>query len=95
MKGITKIEGNPHSPNNRGMVCAKAQAGMNQVYDPDRLLYPLLRVGKRGEGKWKRISRNKALDLAAYGGKIAGRKVEGLKSVYESKKPEGEGFQLI
>lgn len=85
---IAKIEGNPHSPNNRGMVCAKAQAGMNQVYDPDRILYPLVRVGKRGEGKWKRISRDKALDLAAYGGKIAGRKVEGLKSVYESKKPE-------
>ena len=48
---ITKIEGNPYSPNNRGMTCAKAQAGMNLVYDPDRILYPLRRVGKRGEGK--------------------------------------------
>ena len=85
---ITKIEGNPHSPNNRGMVCAKSQAGMNQVYDPDRLLYPLVRVGKRGEGKWKRIPRDQALDLAVFGGKVAGRKVEGLKSIYESKKPE-------
>jgi len=85
---IVKIEGNPHSPNNRGMVCAKAQAGMNQVYDPDRLLYPLVRVGKRGEGKWKRIPREKALDLVALGGEVAGRKVQGLKSIYQSGKPE-------
>ena len=81
---IVKIEGNPHSPNNRGMICAKAQAGVNQVYDPDRLIYPLVRVGKRGEGKWKRVAMKEALDLAAFGGTIAGRKVEGLKSIYES-----------
>jgi anaerobic selenocysteine-containing dehydrogenase len=85
---IVKIEGNPHVPNNRGMVCSKAQAGLNQVYDPDRILYPLVRVGKRGEGRWKRLSMKEALDLAAYGGTIAGRKVEGLKAVYESGKPE-------
>ncbi|KKN10944.1 hypothetical protein LCGC14_1031500 [marine sediment metagenome] len=81
---IAKIEGNPHCPNNRGMVCAKSQAGLNQVYDPDRLLHPLVRVGKRGEGKWKRLSMDKALDLVAFGGTIAGGEVEGLKSIYES-----------
>lgn len=85
---IVKIEGSPHSPNNRGRVCAKSQAGLNQVYDPDRLLYPLVRVGKRGEGKWKRISMKQALDLVAFGGDIAGQKVEGLKQIYESGKPE-------
>ena len=85
---IVKIEGNPYTPNNRGMACGKAQAGVNQVYDPDRLLYPLVRVGKRGEGKWKRISMKQALDLVAFGGTIAGRTVEGLKSIYESGKPE-------
>ena len=36
--------------------CAKAQAGLNQLYDLDRLLYPLVRVGKRRQGKWKRTS---------------------------------------
>ena len=85
---IAKIEGNPYCPNNRGMVCAKSQAGPNQVYDPDRILYPLLRVGKRREGKWKRISMREALDLVAFGGTIAGRKVDGLKAIYESGKPE-------
>jgi anaerobic selenocysteine-containing dehydrogenase len=85
---MVKIEGNPYCPNNRGMVCAKGQAGVNQVYDPDRLLYPLVRVGKRGENRWKRIPMNEALDLVAYGGTIAGREVEGLKAIYESGKPE-------
>ena len=85
---IVKIEGNPHNPNNRGMVCAKSQAGPNQVYDPDRLLHPLVRVGRRGEGRWKRISTKEALDLVAFGGTIAGRRVEGLKAIYESEHPE-------
>lgn len=57
---IVKIEGNPECPNNRGKICAKGQAGMNQVYDPDRILYPLKRVGKRGEGKWKRVTWDEA-----------------------------------
>ncbi len=85
---ITKIEGNPYVANNRGRTCAKSQAGINQVYDPDRLLYPLVRVGKRGEGRWRRVSMKDALDLAVNGGTIAGRKVMGLKAVYNSGKPE-------
>ena len=85
---IVKIEGNPYCPNNRGMICAKGQAGVNQVYDPDRLHYPLVRVGGRGEGRWRRLPMDEALDLAVNGGEIAGSKVEGLKAVYESDKPE-------
>lgn len=53
---VVKIEGNPNHPNNRGRLCAKGQAGINHLYSPDRLLFPLRRVGQRGEGKWKRIS---------------------------------------
>ena len=48
---LAKIEGHPLSNRTDGKVCAKAQAGVNQVYDPDRILYPMRRVGKRGEGK--------------------------------------------
>lgn len=59
---LVKIEGNSESIRNRGKLCAKGQAGLNQVYDPDRVLYPMKRVGARGEGKWKRISWNEALD---------------------------------
>ncbi|NOX97110.1 MAG: molybdopterin-dependent oxidoreductase [Nitrospirae bacterium] len=59
---LVKIEGNPKLPRTNGKVCARGQAGVNQVYDPDRVLYPMKRVGKRGEGKWKRISWNEALN---------------------------------
>ena len=47
------------------MLCARGNAGVDQVYDPDRLKTPLLRVGARGEGKWKAISWDEALDLAS------------------------------
>ncbi|NQT89121.1 molybdopterin-dependent oxidoreductase, partial [bacterium] len=75
---ITKIEGNPYSPNNRGMTCAKAQAGINGVYDPDRILHPVRRVGKRGEGKWKRVSWDDAL------GEVA----TNIKACLDAGKPE-------
>ena len=63
---LVKLEGHPDSIRGKGKICVKGQAGINQLYDPDRVLYPMKRVGKRGEGKWKRISWDDALtDLAA------------------------------
>jgi anaerobic selenocysteine-containing dehydrogenase len=53
---VVKIEGNPLDPNARGKTCAKGQSGPTINTYPERLLYPLIRVGKRGEGLWKRIS---------------------------------------
>jgi thiosulfate reductase / polysulfide reductase chain A len=58
---ITHLEGNPKLPRTNGKLCARGQGGVGQVYNPDRLLYPMKRVGKRGEGKWKRISWDEAL----------------------------------
>lgn len=58
---VVKIEGQPASIRTLGKVCAKGQAAVNQVNDPDRLLYPMRRVGKRGEGQWKRVSWDEAL----------------------------------
>jgi len=60
-----KIEGNPEHPNNRGVVCAKGNAGLMAAYDPDRLKFPLLRMGGRGAGKWKRITWDEAYDRIA------------------------------
>lgn len=54
--GLIKIGPNTDHPNSRGRMCAKGQAALNKVYDPDRLLAPIKRVGKRGEGKWKKIT---------------------------------------
>jgi len=63
---VQKFEGNPEHPGSRGRNCAKGPATLNQVRDPDRILYPLKRVGKRGEGKWERTTWDEALnDIAS------------------------------
>ncbi len=62
---VIKIEGNPNDPNSRGRMCARGHAGLNHQYHPERLLHPIRRVGARGEGKWKRISWDEALDEIA------------------------------
>ena len=59
---IRKFEGNPFHPGSRGRLCAKGPASINQINDPDRILYPLKRKGKRGEGQWERVSWDEALD---------------------------------
>ena len=59
---LVKLEGHPDSIRGRGKICSKGAAGINQLYDPDRFLYPMKRAGKRGSGKWKRISWDEALD---------------------------------
>ncbi|MFX1409829.1 MAG: molybdopterin-dependent oxidoreductase, partial [Promethearchaeota archaeon] len=45
--------------------CVRGRAYRQRVYSPERLRYPLRRVGKRGEGKFERISWNEALDIVA------------------------------
>jgi anaerobic selenocysteine-containing dehydrogenase len=62
---ITKIEGDPDSPLNRGTICAKGLAQLERLNHPDRLKYPMKRIGERGEGKWERISWDEALETIA------------------------------
>jgi len=59
---VAKFEGNPEHPASRGRNCAKGPATLNQVNDPERILFPLKRVGTRGGGEWERISWDQALD---------------------------------
>jgi len=59
---VRKFEGNPEHPGSRGRNCAKGPSTINQVTDPDRILYPLRRIGARGEGRWERVSWDDALD---------------------------------
>ena len=59
---LIKLEGNPKSIDNGVSVCARGNAGVKLLYDPDRLKYPLKNVGKRGAPKWQRISWEEALD---------------------------------
>lgn len=62
---ITKIAGDPHHPDTKGFICAKARAQAEFLDHPDRLKYPLRRAGERGSGKWQRISWDEALDEIA------------------------------
>ena len=62
---VRKFEGNPAHPGSRGRNCAKGPATINQVTDPDRILYPLRRAGARGEGRWERATWDEALDALA------------------------------
>lgn len=59
---IVKFEGNPVHPASRGRLCAKGPATINQIHDPDRILYPMKRVGPRGSGKWARVSWDEVLE---------------------------------
>jgi thiosulfate reductase/polysulfide reductase chain A len=62
---IHKLNPNPAYVKSRSMLCARGNSGLKVTYDPDRLKYPLIRVGERGEGKWRRASWDEALDLVA------------------------------
>jgi len=62
---VVKLEGNPEYPMSRGAMCAKGLSGIQALYHPNRLKYPMQRVGARGDNKWKRISWNDALDTIA------------------------------
>ncbi|MFZ5880829.1 MAG: molybdopterin-containing oxidoreductase family protein [Chloroflexota bacterium] len=62
---VVKLDGNPEHPHSRGNLCPRGQSGLMNTYDPDRVLTPLIRVGKRGEGKFREASWEEALDLVA------------------------------
>jgi anaerobic selenocysteine-containing dehydrogenase len=66
---VVKIEGNPDDPLTKGRICARGLSGINQLYDPNRLDYPLKRTNPRkGRGidpKWQRITWEEALDTIA------------------------------
>ena len=62
---LVKMESNPKSIRTEGKMCSKGQSGLQDVYFPDRILYPMKRVGERGGGKWKRISWDDALNEMA------------------------------
>jgi thiosulfate reductase/polysulfide reductase chain A len=59
---VTKLDPNPYFPKSRNMLCARGNAGLQALYDPDRLKYPMIRVGEKGEGKFKRVTWDEAFE---------------------------------
>ena len=64
---ITKIKGDPDGYLNRGYTCPKGRLSAERLDHPDRLKYPVKRVGERGSGKWQRLSWADALAETAAG----------------------------
>jgi anaerobic selenocysteine-containing dehydrogenase len=72
---LVAVNGNPDHPNNRGRLCAKGQAGVQHLYNPDRLTVPLKRTGTRGGGAFKEIGWDEA--LAEVAGRLADMRGKG------------------
>ena len=89
---VRKFEGNPEHPGSRGRNCAKGPATLNQVTDPDRILYPLRRAGKRGEGRWEQVGWDEALEDIA--GRVRQAIVEERPNevMYHVGRPGEDGF---
>ena len=62
---LAKIYGNKEVPMNDGIACAKGAAAGQLIYSPYRLKYPMIRVGERGLGKFKRVTWGEAIDYMA------------------------------
>ncbi|MGG2994491.1 molybdopterin oxidoreductase family protein [Paenibacillus macerans] len=58
---IVKVTGNPDHPVTQGAICNKVRNMAERVYHPERVLYPLKRVGAKGEGKFARITWDEAV----------------------------------
>jgi len=61
----TKIQGDPQAPFTEGSICTKVSHYLERTYAPDRLQHPLRRSGRKGEGRYERISWDEALDEIA------------------------------
>ncbi len=70
-----KIDGNPLHPISRGRLCARGQAALQLLYDPDRIRGPMVRVGERGAGKWRSVSWD--VGLAAVAKPLAALRAQG------------------
>jgi anaerobic selenocysteine-containing dehydrogenase len=58
---IIKVEGNPDHPVTAGAICNKVRNMAERVYHPERVLYPMKRIGAKGEGKFERITWEQAV----------------------------------
>ena len=64
---ITKLNPNPYFPKSRNMLCPRGNAGLQTLYDPDRLKHPLIRTGERGDGQYRQASWEEAYEAILHG----------------------------
>jgi anaerobic selenocysteine-containing dehydrogenase len=87
---VVKLSGEPEHPVNQGWICERSKAFIEHLYHEDRLNYPLKRTGQRGEGKWEKISWEKALDEVSE--KLGQIKTESGAEAVASVGGTGRGF---
>ncbi len=89
---IRKFEGNPAHPGSRGRNCAKGPATINQVHDPERILYPMKRSGPRGSGAWERTTWDEVLDTLAARIRTALQEDRRTEVMYHVGRPGHDGY---
>jgi anaerobic selenocysteine-containing dehydrogenase len=62
---VTNIDGNRLAPSTEGYICGKVRRFDRRVYSDERLKYPAVRVGLKGQGQFERVTWEEALDLVA------------------------------
>ncbi|MBE0583157.1 MAG: molybdopterin-dependent oxidoreductase, partial [Desulfofustis sp.] len=59
---VVSLAGDPEHPYTNGFICRKMRSYPERLYCPDRILYPQIRIGAKGKGRFKRISWDEAWD---------------------------------
>ena len=62
---LVSVEGSRDLPGQSGGLCSKGAASRQYVYNKDRILYPMKRIGKKGSGEFERISWDEAYRMIA------------------------------
>ena len=76
---VKKLNPNPLFPKSKNMLCARGDAGIHALYDPDRLKYPMIRIGEKGSGEFKRATWDEAYEAILHGTD----KFQGLKQILD------------
>ena len=85
---VTKLNPNPRFPKSRNMLCPRGNAGIQALYDPDRLKHPMIRIGEKGEGKFKKVTWDEAYEAILNGTD----KFPGMAKILDEEKDNRSSF---
>lgn len=77
----TRVEGDPEHPTTAGFLCNKVARYLERTYSPQRVLYPMKRVGAKGKGVFARITWDEALETIAQSFKAIADSPDGPQAI--------------